>query len=58
MMLDISGFGLSKMAFEFVPIQDFSVAWSDEMLYKKYNFSDEEMEFIDSMIKPYRSDML
>jgi hypothetical protein len=54
MLLAISGFGLSKLVFEFVPIQDFSVTWTDEMLYKKYNLSDEEIEFIDSMIKPYR----
>jgi hypothetical protein len=54
MLLAISGFGLSKLVFEFVPIQYFSVTWIDEMLYKKYNLSNEGIEFIDSMIKPYR----
>lgn len=35
-----------------VPMQDFSKPWTDEELYKKYNLTDEEIEFIESMIKP------
>ena len=45
-----------------VPMQDFteksdidwskSVAEIDAQLYKKYNLSDEEIDFIDTMIKP------
>ena len=38
--------------YKFVPIQDFSHPWSDEMLYEMYDISDEERAFIDSMIKP------
>lgn len=38
--------------YEFVPIQDFSKPWTDEELYKKYNLTDEEIAFIESMIKP------
>ena len=38
--------------YQFVPIQDFSKAWTDEELYKKYNISDEEIQFIETMIKP------
>lgn len=53
MLLSISGFGLSKLAFNFVPLQDFSKVWTDEMLYKKYNISQKEYDFIDSMIKPF-----
>lgn len=52
MLLCVSGFGLSKIVFQFVPLQDFSKEWTDEELYKKYNLSDEEACFIDSMIKP------
>ena len=52
MLLCVSGFGLSKIVFQFVPMQDFSKEWTDEELYKKYNLSDEEACFIDSMIKP------
>jgi site-specific DNA-methyltransferase (adenine-specific) len=43
---------ISKASFAFVPIQDFSEPWTDEMLYKKYNISKEEVQFIESMIRP------
>jgi len=35
-----------------VPQQDFSKPWTDEELYKKYGLAEEEIAFIDSMIKP------
>lgn len=38
--------------YEFVPLQDFSHPWTDEMLYKKYGLTDEEIAFIESMIRP------
>ncbi len=38
--------------FEFVPLQDFNKPWTDEELYRKYNLTDEEIQFIESMIKP------
>lgn len=52
MLLCVSGFGLSKIVFQFVPMQDFSKPWTDEELYAKYGLTDEEIEFIESMIKP------
>ena len=52
MLMCISGFGLSKLVFQFVPMQDFSRSWNDEDLYTKYGLTDEEISFIDSMIKP------
>ena len=39
-------------AFQFVPLQDFSKPWTDEELYKKYNLTDDEIAFIESMIRP------
>lgn len=52
----------SKDTWQFVPLQDFTensdIDWSksiaeiDQQLYKKYNLSDEEIAFIESMIKP------
>lgn len=61
MLMAISGFGLSKNVLIFVPIQDFSslsdIYWSksikdiDKQLYKKYNLSDEEIEFIETNVK-------
>ncbi len=38
--------------YQFVPLQDFNKPWTDEELYSKYNLSKEEIEFIESMIKP------
>lgn len=41
-----------KKIYQLVPQQDFSKPWSDEELYAKYELSDEEIDFIESMIKP------
>jgi site-specific DNA-methyltransferase (adenine-specific) len=43
---------LSADKFQFVPVQDFSHPWTDEMLYKKYDLNEEEIAFIESMIRP------
>ena len=41
-----------KKVYQFVPLQDFSKSWTDEILYKKYGLTDEEIQFIESMIRP------
>ena len=38
--------------YEFVPIQDFSKPWTDEKLYAKYGLTVDEINFIESMIRP------
>ena len=38
--------------YQFVPLQDFSKPWTDAELYKKYMLTQDEIEFIESMIKP------
>ncbi len=43
---------ITKDRFAFVPLQDFSEAWTDEKLYKKYDLTTEEISFIESMIRP------
>lgn len=43
---------LSPERFRFVPLQDFTKPWTDEELYAKYHLGDEEIQFIESMIKP------
>ncbi len=43
---------ISQASFEFIPMQDFSKPWTDAELYKKYNLTKEEIDFIESMIKP------
>ena len=42
----------SYKVYEAVPLQDFSKSWTDEELYEKYNLTQEEIDFIESMIKP------
>ncbi len=42
----------SSKVYQFVPLQDFSRPWTDEMLYKKYGLTNEEITFIESMIRP------
>ena len=43
---------VSQRTFSLVPLQDFSKPWTDEELYKKYGLTDEEVAFIESMIRP------
>lgn len=43
---------ITKDSFLFVPVQDFSHPWTDEMLYKKYGLTEDEIAFIESMIRP------
>lgn len=38
--------------YSYVPIQDFTKKWTDEKLYAKYGLTDEEINFIESMIRP------
>ncbi len=35
-------------------MQDFSKPWTDKELYKKYNLSNDEIEYIETMIKPMK----
>ena len=41
-----------RKVYSFVPIQDFSKPWTDEELYEKYGITEDEIAFIDSMIRP------
>lgn len=43
---------ITRGCFAFVPVQDFSKPWTDAELYAKYGLSDEEIAFIESMIRP------
>ena len=43
---------VSARTFELVPLQDFTRSWTDADLYAKYGLTDEEIQFIESMIKP------
>ena len=62
LMQSVSSINLSSDKFQFVPLQDFTeksdIDWSksiediDCQLYAKYNLNDDEIAFIESMIKP------
>lgn len=41
-----------RKVYSFVPLQNFSKPWTDEELYKKYDLTDDEIAFIESMIRP------
>lgn len=43
---------VNQAVFSYIPLQDFSRPWTDADLYTKYNLSDEEIQFIESMINP------
>ena len=41
-----------KKVYSFVPMQDFNEVWTDEKLYKKYGLTENEIAFIEEMIRP------
>lgn len=43
---------LSKDRFSFVPDLDMSQEWTDEKLYQRYDITEEEQQFIESIVKP------
>jgi site-specific DNA-methyltransferase (adenine-specific) len=54
-VLRAAGQDISRAAYTFVPTQDFSKSWSDDELYAKYRLTDEEISFIESMVRPMDS---
>lgn len=42
---------VTAKVYEYVPLQDFSRAWTDEELYKKYQLTEEEIAFIETNIR-------
>jgi len=42
----------TSKVYAFAPIQDFDESWTDEKLYKKYGLNEEEVAFIESMVRP------
>jgi site-specific DNA-methyltransferase (adenine-specific) len=37
--------------YQFVPIQNFDIKWTDDQLNKKYGLTQEEIDFIDKRIR-------
>ena len=42
----------NRKVYTFVPIQDWTKPWTDEMLYEKYGISDDEIVFIEKLVRP------
>ena len=42
----------TKKVYELVPMQDFSRPWTDKELYEKYQLTQAEIEYIESMVHP------
>lgn len=43
---------ITKDKFCFIPKQDFSKSWTDQELYKKYEFTEDEINYIENLITP------
>lgn len=48
----ISSVNVTKDSFRFIPFENFTEPWTDEKLYKKYGLTNDEISFIESMIRP------
>lgn len=50
--LTYSSMNVNRANFVFVPNQDFNRSYSDEDLYKKYNLTEDEVTYIERLIRP------
>ena len=50
--LTFSSMHIAKSNFMFVPSQDFTEAWTDEKLYKKYLLTSKEIDLIEKTMRP------
>ena len=48
----LASMNMSKSSYSFVPIQDWSKSWNDVELYRKYKLSEEEIDFVEQIIRP------
>jgi site-specific DNA-methyltransferase (adenine-specific) len=46
----------TRSTYTWVPVQDWTRNWSDKDLYKKYGLTNDDIAFIESMIKPMELD--
>ena len=42
---------ITKASFIFVPMQDFTKSWTDQLLYEKYGLTKDEVDFVEMTIK-------
>lgn len=48
----LASMNMSKSSYSFLPVQDWKKSWTDEELYKKYGITDDEISFIENIIRP------
>lgn len=48
----LASMNMSKSSYSFVPMQDWTKSWTDEELYSKYNLDEDEISFIEDIIRP------
>lgn len=48
----------TRKVYAFVPKQNWTKIWTDDELYEKYGLNDEEIAFIDSMVRPLEVDLI
>ena len=48
----LTSINFTRDSFQFIPMQDFSKSWTDEELYAKYGLSQNEIDLIESTIRP------
>lgn len=46
----------TSKVYNFVPMQNFKETWTDEKLFEKYDLSDDEIIFVDSLVRPMKLD--
>lgn len=43
---------VTRKVYGFVPVQDWSRSWTDEALYRQYGITEEEISFIEGIVRP------
>lgn len=53
MLLAKNGHNMTSSTYRYVPLLDFSIFWTDSLLYNYFGISKEEQHFIDLLIRPW-----
>ena len=52
----LSSMNISTQNFQFVPFLDYKQIWTDQMLYERYSLSEDEINYIEALIRPMNGD--
>ena len=56
-MLHKSSQHVTRKVYTFVPRQTWDRQWTDEALYEKYGLTDEEIAFVEKIVRPMDLDL-